>query len=206
MSNPWNEVPLDVYETHMGLSSVGQLQMLASAMKEQFCCCKGSVAIFGIAGGNGLEQIPLDRFSAIYGIDVNPEYLEYCGKRYEAKFGGRLHLIHADLSDPSVELPAADAVIADLFVEYVGEDSFAMRIDHMKPSFVSCVFQKNETCGFVSVSPYTKAFDPIESICHDVEGTRLDQLLQEVGYRRSNLKTYLLPNGKHFVRMDWLRM
>lgn len=36
MSNPWKEVNLDIYEKHMSLESVQQLQILNEMMKEQF--------------------------------------------------------------------------------------------------------------------------------------------------------------------------
>jgi hypothetical protein len=36
MSNPWEKIDLNVYESHMSLESVYQLQVLNEMMKEQF--------------------------------------------------------------------------------------------------------------------------------------------------------------------------
>ena len=72
MKNPWEEIPLTDYENHMKLDSVMQLQAMNEMMKGQFDSYDvSSVAIFGIAGGNGLEHIEKDRFKRIYGIDIN---------------------------------------------------------------------------------------------------------------------------------------
>ncbi len=36
MKNPWEEIPLDAYESHMKLDSVMQLQAMNEMMKGQF--------------------------------------------------------------------------------------------------------------------------------------------------------------------------
>ena len=35
MKNPWIDIPLEIYESHMSLSDVAQLQALNSIMREQ---------------------------------------------------------------------------------------------------------------------------------------------------------------------------
>lgn len=68
MSNPWEEIDLNDYESHMSLASVYQLQAMNQMMKEQFYAYNvESMMILGVAGGNGLEHIRyLIRFVLIY--------------------------------------------------------------------------------------------------------------------------------------------
>lgn len=72
MSNPWEKVSLKDYENHMKLSTVHKLQELNEIMKSQIYKYKvKTVAILGIAGGNGLEHIDISKIDKVYGIDIN---------------------------------------------------------------------------------------------------------------------------------------
>lgn len=76
MSNPWEEIKLDDYENHMSLESVYQLQILSEMMREQFLVYDvESIMVLGIAGGNGLEHIDIERIKKVYGVDVNQSFL-----------------------------------------------------------------------------------------------------------------------------------
>ena len=80
--NPWKTVSLDDYESHMALGSVRQLQTLNEIMSRQLNAFPArSVMILGVAGGNGLEHIDTEKYSAVYGVDVNPDYLREVEKR-----------------------------------------------------------------------------------------------------------------------------
>lgn len=58
MKNPWKSVLLSTYEAHMALSNVQQLQTLNEITREQLHQYPvNSIAILGVAGGNGLEHI-----------------------------------------------------------------------------------------------------------------------------------------------------
>lgn len=55
MKNPWEEISLADYESHMKLYSVMQLQAMNEMMKRQLDTYSiSSVMILGIAGGNGI--------------------------------------------------------------------------------------------------------------------------------------------------------
>lgn len=76
MNNPWEKVRLSDYENHMALDSVRQLQALNQMMKGQLNQYDvQSAMILGIAGGNGLEHIDVQKLHRVYGIDINKEYL-----------------------------------------------------------------------------------------------------------------------------------
>ena len=58
MSDPWLSIPLADYEGHMGADNVQQLSALSGLFKRALdVCLPDSVAILGIAGGNGLEHV-----------------------------------------------------------------------------------------------------------------------------------------------------
>ena len=55
-SNPWLSIPLADYEGHMG--AVKQLDALSALFARALeVCAPESVAVLGIAGGNGLESL-----------------------------------------------------------------------------------------------------------------------------------------------------
>ena len=99
MKNPWEEIPLTDYESHMKLDSVRQLQTMNEMMKGQLDSYHiSSVMILGIAGGNGLEHIKRDKFEKVYGVDINPSYLEEVVHRYP-EFDGVLECLCVNLID-----------------------------------------------------------------------------------------------------------
>jgi hypothetical protein len=72
MSNPWLSISLEDYETHMGSEGVRQLSISAELFKCALdCCLPESVAVLGVAGGNGLEQIDCTAIKRIVGVDIN---------------------------------------------------------------------------------------------------------------------------------------
>lgn len=74
--NPWEEISLVDYESHMKLDFVIQSQTMNEMMKEQFYSYPiSSIMILGIAGGNGLEHIRSNSFKRVYGVDINSLYL-----------------------------------------------------------------------------------------------------------------------------------
>ena len=97
--NPWEEISLSDYENHMSLASVNQLQAMNKMMKLQFEAYPVTSAIvLGIAGGNGLEHVNLKKYSKIYAIDINEEYLDATRKtilvygKYSEVYEGRFNL------------------------------------------------------------------------------------------------------------------
>src|SRR5215471_2052668 len=92
VSNPWLTVPLAEYEQHMASPEVGQLRFLSDLFAESLQCFQPqSVAILGIAGGNGLERIDPGVTRRIVGFDVNPDYLDVIRERFPQLPGLELH-------------------------------------------------------------------------------------------------------------------
>lgn len=203
MNNPWKEIRLSDYENHMKLDSVMQLQTLNIMMKKQLSEYSAhSVMILGIAGGNGLEHIDTEKYSAVYGIDINTEYLQEVEKRYE-NLNGILKCLCADLTADVSELPSADLVIANLLIEYIGYECFQRVIGQVNPKYVSCGIQINTDKEFVSDSPYLHAFDGLNSVHHQMETDELTRSMTDIGYKTVSETEYPLPNGKKLVQADF---
>ncbi|MBR5798863.1 MAG: class I SAM-dependent methyltransferase [Lachnospiraceae bacterium] len=203
MSNPWEKIDLNDYESHMSLDSVCQLQALNQMMKEQFEAYEiSSVMILGIAGGNGLEHIDQNRIKKVYGVDVNRDFLAECEKRY-AHLEGTFEAVCADLLSADLQLPSAELVVANLLVEYIGYECFEKVIGQVKPKYVSCIIQINTGDSFVSDSPYLHSFDCLEEVHHQMEETALTESMQRIGYVPGKILLRELPNGKKFIRLDF---
>lgn len=205
MNNPWTEIKLDDYENHMKLESVYQLQAMNSMMYDQINHYPvSSVMILGIAGGNGLNHIRTNKIKKVFGVDINKNYLEMCVERYSA-LGGVFQPIHVDLTNPEVILPQTDLIIANLLLEYIGYDCFQRVIKVSMPKYVSCIIQINDDNGFVSDSPYLKAFDRLSEVHHQMEETALSDAMKAIQYNLSYSIENSLPNGKKFARLDYKR-
>ena len=204
MSNPWEEISLSDYENHMSLDSVMQLQAMNSIMKEQFEAYPvDTVMILGIAGGNGSEHISKEKYLAVYGVDINEDYLRAVSERCEA-LSDVLKCIHADLMKEADKLPQAQLVTANLLIEYIGYTAFQNVVLRVQPEYVSCVIQINSDAGnWVSDSPYLHAFDRLDEVHHQMEETALTEAMEAIGYKSILRDTVPLPNGKALVRLDY---
>ena len=205
MKNPWEEIMLDDYESHMSLDSVYQLQVLNEMMRGQFAAYEiESIMVLGIAGGNGLEHIDTNKIKKVYGVDVNQSFLAECVNRY-GSLGEVLEPICADLLTDELQLPQADLLVANLLVEYIGYGCFQKVVKMVKPEYVSCIIQINTGESFVSDSPYLHAFDCLEEVHHQMEEDALVNSMSEIGYQKVEQSEQELPNGKRFVRLDFVR-
>ena len=201
--NPWETIDLEVYEKHMSLESVNQLQSMNATMKSQFSTYPvHSIMILGIAGGNGLEHIDNNSIHKVYGVDVNKEYLRQCQDRYP-NLSGVFETVHTDLMQEDCQLPYADLLIANLLVEYIGYDCFQRVVTKVKPQYVSVVIQINIDESFVSDSPYLHAFDGLDEVHYQMEEETLIQAMLAIGYTKQLQEESHLPNAKKLVRLDF---
>ncbi len=161
--------------------------------------------ILGIAGGNGLEHIPKDKFARIYGVDINTSYLQTVIRRYPELIGC-LECLCINLIDETDKLPKADFLIANLLVEYIGYDCFQKAVKQVQPRYVSCIIQINADDGWVSDSPYIHVFDKLDEVHHQVEEDLLAQALESIGYKKVAQNEKALPNGKKLVQLDFMEM
>lgn len=205
MNNPWEEIDLNDYESHMSLENVYQLQALNQMMEEQFLACKAdSVMILGIAGGNGLEHINKEQFKVVYGVDINKKYLNECQKRYPV-LENVFKPICADLSDENLQLPHSDLLIANLLIEYIGYECFQKVLTKVNPEYISCIIQINTETSFISDSPYLHVFDGLDEVHHQIEEKTVTETMNNIGYAKKSISENALPNGKKLLRIDFVR-
>lgn len=203
MDNPWKSIKLSDYESHMKLDTVMQLQTLNRMMKIQLNSYPvQSVTILGIAGGNGLEHINPNKYSVVYGVDVNQKYLQEVQIRYE-NLDGLLKCLCLDLIMETSKLPVSDLIIANLLIEYIGYENFQNAVMQAKPQYVSCGIQINSDDDFVSDSPYLHTFDGLSTVHHDIEIKKLSESMGRIGYECILKKSYTLPNGKELAQLDF---
>jgi Methyltransferase domain len=115
----WLNIPLADYEGHMNAPEVGQLRALSDLFAEALAsCCPESLAILGIAGGNGLEHVDPRVTRRVVGIDINPNYLDTLRQRHGARLTLELHC--CDLAQQALTLEPVQLVHAALIFEHAG--------------------------------------------------------------------------------------
>lgn len=79
MSSPWLEVPLEDYEGHMLAPEVAQLPVLADLFAQALALRRPtSVAVLGVAGGNGLDRVDPALTKRVVGFDCNSFFSKPC--------------------------------------------------------------------------------------------------------------------------------
>ena len=117
--NPWQEIPLADYEAHMNAEAVKQASVLSKLFGEALTLRNPvSVAVLGVAGGNGLERIDGRQTRRVLGVDLNPHYLAAVRERYANMAGLELYAI--DLAETTIQLPPVELVHAALIFEHAG--------------------------------------------------------------------------------------
>lgn len=199
MSNPWLRVPLPEYEQHMSSIEVQQLGALSDLFAETVGRCRpSSIAILGIAGGNGLDRIDSTITTRVIGLDINPLYLEAVRQRYPHLPGLELHCV--DLSQQLVELEPVQLVHAALVFEHAGVDCcLENAISMIAPGGnLSVVLQLPAGSG---ETPGVSQFSSIQNLKSHfslVSPAWLRQSLAGRGFELSHQTTRALPAGKGF--------
>jgi hypothetical protein len=83
-------------------------------------CLPESVAVLGVAGGNGLEQIDCVATKRIVGIDINHRYLDEVQRRFGSGQLAGLELYCRDLAEPDLRIAPIGLVHAALIFEHAG--------------------------------------------------------------------------------------
>lgn len=143
-------------------------------------------------------------FKAIYGVDINKDYLDECKKRYPC-LSGEFETICTDLLKADLKLPSSDLLVANLLIEYIGYQCFQNVVKLVMPKYVSCIIQINTEDSFVSDSPYLHVFDRLDEVHHQMQGNALINHMQKIEYKLQLKQERVLPNGKKLVRVDFVQ-
>jgi len=201
VTNPWLEIPLSDYESHMALRTIGQAEMLASQFSDallQFM--PESVAVIGCAGGNGFDRIPAT-VKRVVGVDINPSYVAAASARYLGHIPG-LELHAVDIQSGPSPLAPVDLIYAALVFEFVSLPAALGNLSRVcRPGgrLVSVLQQPSAHVHAVSPSPYPslQALVPLMRLLPPPE---LAACAASCGFALESEETLVLASGKEFVR------
>ncbi len=200
MRNPWLEIPITDYEAHMALPSVGQAQMLANALQRTIAQRQPcSLAVLGVAGGNGLEFVDRNVVHRVVAVDFNPDYLALCSKRHAASFAEFEPVLH-DLSQGPPAITPVECIFAGLVLEYLRIEVFCDYLASIltpRGSFAALLQLPSPTQPEVSPSPFT-SLRRLESTFSFVDPAFLDDNLSARGFLPIVCDRYDLDSGKSF--------
>lgn len=183
--NPWLSIPLAAYEAHMSLPEVAQAAVLSDIFRETLKLERPrSVALIGCAGGNGLEHLDPAVTNRAVAVDINPDYLEVCRRRFP-----RVETVCADITEP---LPCAPVDLAHvaLVLEYVDPQADLANLRGVA-STLSLVLQlPSETTTSITPSPYGSLgqLAPIHRLIDP----------DSLGLAPFRTRIHTLPGGKRF--------
>jgi len=200
MDNPWLSLPLEDYEWHMNSPEVQQLRVLSDLFAEVLAICRpASVAILGVAGGNGLDRIDPWITKRIVGLDVNPIYLDAVRRRYSHLRGLELHCIDLAAERFTSGEPV-QLVHAALVFEHAGTGRCLDNAEFLvsRKGVLSVVIQLPAPTGAaVGVSPFP-SMRSLESHFSFVDRDWLGDALAARTFRLNDERFRALPAGKAF--------
>ena len=199
MPNSWLAVPLPEYEQHMSSMEVQQLGALSDLFAEAIRYCRPySIAVLGIAGGNGLDHVDSSITARVVGLDVNPLYLEAVRQRYSHLPG--LELYFVDLSEQHVDLEPVQLVHAALIFEHAGVDCcLENAISMIVPGgLLSIVLQLPTESGQTVGTSQFSSIQNLKSHFSLISPSWLRESLAGRGFQLIHQTTRALPAGKGF--------
>lgn len=198
MPTPWLDVPLADYEGHMMHPSVGQLEALADLFAQSLNLCRPeSIAILGIAGGNGLDRVDGAQTRRILGIDIHPGYLDAVRQRFPKL---PLELLQADLQQTQIQAAPVQLVHAALIFEHAGVDTCLQNALSLVAAggALSVVLQlPSTTAAGVSATPFP-AIQNLSGHFQFVDRSALEVALSTHGFTLIHDQHRDLPSGKSF--------
>jgi trans-aconitate methyltransferase len=201
MTSPWLDIPLDEYEAHMALPSVGQAQLIAEQLRDLVRqAAPQSVAVIGCAGGNGFDHLAEMAVTRVVGVDINPQYLEKARQVYAAKIPN-LELYTADIQSGESICDAVDLIYAALIFEYVDIPATMNTLRRLcKPTglMATLIQMPHESLGPVSSSPYTR-LKKLEPAMKLVSGEELVGEARRSGFVLEGSTAITTGAGKEFT-------
>lgn len=200
MRHPWLEIPITDYEAHMALPSVGQARLLGTVLERTVARFRPrSLAVLGVAGGNGLELIDRSIVRRVVALDFNSEYLALCTRRFAASFPEFESVLH-DLSQGPPAVKPVECIFAGLVLEYLCVDQFCDYLASLLTtggSFAALLQLPSATLPEISASPFS-SLARLESALSFVDPTSLDEALSARGFTRIASERFDLDSGKSF--------
>jgi ubiquinone/menaquinone biosynthesis C-methylase UbiE len=205
--NPWLQISAEDYEGHMSAPKVAQLQMLNKIFADVLNEFQPkSVAVLGCTTGNGFEHLINKNIVQIVGVDLNPQYISICKKRFEKSLP-QLELICADLNQLELQNSSLHLIHAALIFEYVDIDKVLLKILRwLKPDgMLTAVLQlQSDKSSPVSETPY-KSLRLLNSFIKLVEPEELRGKAKKCGLEEVKNYKIKLESGKSFLVNKYVR-
>lgn len=201
--NPWLEIKLNDYESHMALSSIAQAQYLSLVIAQavQTYSTK-SVAILGCAGGNGLEVISNSKVERIVCVDINPAYIGAAKERFASKFR-QSEFLCADILSSSFSFKPVDLIFSGLIFEYIDYNIALANICKVINPFGNLVVVlqlPSESISEISPSQYT-SLNKLSEIFKFVSPNDFQEAAKLHQFEVIESKLTTLESGKSFQEM-----
>jgi ubiquinone/menaquinone biosynthesis C-methylase UbiE len=200
MKNPWLDIPLADYESHMALPHVAQSGLLAELFGLVLkMYSPESVAVLGCAGGNGFDRVDPSVTGRVVGIDLNPEYIAATADRFKERLPA-LQLLVGDMESEAVTFEPVAMIYAALVFEYVNAAAVLKRLPSLlRHDGLLCTIVQLPSASIPSITP--SAFASIGGLStvmrlvspQELRELAAEQELQEVHQQQSEL-----PSGKRF--------
>ncbi|GGC10432.1 class I SAM-dependent methyltransferase [Dyadobacter sediminis] len=205
--NPWSNIPLKDYEAHMAHPLVGQSEMLSRLMESALIKYKPvSLAILGIAGGNGLEHVHTTQTTHVYGVDISQVYLNECQNRYSSQIEN-LILIKHDLNSREVLPFKVNLILAGLIFEYIELENGLNQVDSCLYQSGSLIVTLQKNNGVTSVSNSgINSIKQVAGIFNLVDEGTFEKNILALGYIKTERSESFLPNGKSFVSLEFKKL
>lgn len=202
MPSAWVTTPLDVYEKHVELASVGQAAAIRGILADAVARFQpASLLYLGCAGGNGLEGLPKIR---IAGIDLNREYIESARMRYPGA-----ELVACDLNGEWPPLEPVEMVFGALVLEYLHDLPAVLSKIHavLTPGgrLIAPLLQAGEGVPAVLPSPYLDELAPLGEEYRAIEPGSFVTEAAGAGFALETRSERPLPSGKRFVVLEMRR-
>ncbi|WP_225739490.1 class I SAM-dependent methyltransferase [Chlorobium phaeovibrioides] len=207
MQNPWLNIPLSEYESHMALPRVDQAAMTATEFAAALSLfTPESVAVIGCAGGNGFDAIPASTLRVV-GVDINPDYVSLTAERYMGRISG-LEFHVADIQSDVLPFTPVDLIYASLVFEYVAlAESLENLARVCRPGghLVTLLQLPSATMEALTPSPYG-SIQLLTPLMRLVPPSELASLAESVGFQLESSKTVTIKSGKSFVIQAYCRL
>lgn len=198
--NPWLEIELEDYESHMALSSVGQAQYLSGVFaKAVKAYSPNSAAILGCSGGNGLQAILNSKVERIVCVDINSEYIAAARKRFSGSFS-QCEFLCCDISSSSFSCKPVDLIFAGLIFEYVDVNSALTNVCKVLNSsgkLVVVLQLPSKEIPEITPSKYT-SLTKLNGIFNFVSPIDFQDVSRKYGFEIIESKQTTLNSGKSF--------
>ena len=165
-----------------------------------------SLAVLGVAGGNGLELLDPAIVRRVVAVDFNPDYLAACAARYAGRFEKFEPVLHNLAVGPPPVAPV-ECLFAGLVLEYLKLEEFCDWLPSLLlPSGIFAVVlqQPSPDLPEVSASPFT-SLAQLQAAFRFVKPRDLHQSLVRRGVDLVSRKEQRLASGKVFHVAQWRR-